>query len=74
MLSLEGRNRVSPALVLSSGSEEITALGSTYNVKTYGAEVGGAYSVMEEDFWGDTTPLRRHPDAEGGLRGAGWPA
>lgn len=55
---------MSPALESSSGGEKITALGSTYRVKTYGAEVGGAYSVMEEEFWADTTPLHRHPDAE----------
>lgn len=50
--------------VSTPSDETITALGSTYRVLTYGEEVTGAYSALEEEFWGDTTPLHRHPGAE----------
>ncbi|SEO45263.1 cupin domain-containing protein [Trujillonella endophytica] len=41
-----------------------TALGSTYTTKA-GAEVtGGAYWLVEEEFWGAVTPLHRHIAAE----------
>jgi mannose-6-phosphate isomerase-like protein (cupin superfamily) len=42
----------------------VTALGSTYHYKTEGAPVANAYSLMEEEFWADTTPLHAHPGAE----------
>ena len=42
----------------------ITALGSTYTTKTDGAATAGAYSLVEEEFWGDPTPLHRHLNAE----------
>ena len=42
----------------------VTALGSTYTTKTDGATTEGAYSLVEEDFWGDPTPLHRHVGAE----------
>lgn len=42
----------------------MTALGSTYHHKTDGEHVANAYSLMEEEFWGETTPLHTHPDAE----------
>ena len=43
---------------------EVTALGSTYVTKTDGAHVRGAYSLTEESFWAETTPLHTHVDAE----------
>lgn len=43
---------------------QVTALGSTYVTKTNGTHVAGAYSLTEEAFWSDTTPLHRHVDAE----------
>lgn len=55
---------MSSVFFLGPGGEEITALGSTYRMKTDGAEVAMAYSAMEEEFWGDTTPLHTHPGAE----------
>ncbi|MGA8845877.1 MAG: cupin domain-containing protein [Nocardioides sp.] len=42
----------------------MTALGSTYHQKTDGVHVAHAYSLMEEEFWGETTPLHAHPGAE----------
>ncbi len=51
-------------VVVAGGGALVTALGSTYQMKTGGAEVSGAYALMEEEFWGDTTPLHRHVDAE----------
>ena len=42
----------------------VTALGSTYTTKSDGRATAGAYSLVEEDFWGDPTPLHRHVDAE----------
>ena len=49
---------------LPAGGTEVTALGSTYHFKTDGAHVAGAYSLMEEEFWGESTPLHAHPGAE----------
>ncbi len=43
---------------------EVTALGSTYVTKTDGAHVSGAYSLTEEQFWADTTPIHTHVGAE----------
>lgn len=43
---------------------EVTALGSTYVTKTDGTHVSGAYSLTEETFWADTTPLHSHVGAE----------
>jgi quercetin dioxygenase-like cupin family protein len=43
---------------------QVTALGSTYVTKTDGAEVAGAYSLTEESFWAETTPLHTHGNAE----------
>ncbi len=42
----------------------VTALGSTYVTKTDGSHVLGAYSLLEEAFWADDTPLHRHVGAE----------
>ena len=42
----------------------VTALGSTYTTKTDGGAVSGAYSLVEEDMWGDSTPLHTHAAAE----------
>ena len=55
---------MSSLFLMPDGGDEVTALGSTYRVKTDGSHVAMAYSVMEEEFWGDTTPLHNHPDAE----------
>jgi mannose-6-phosphate isomerase-like protein (cupin superfamily) len=33
-------------------------------MKTDGTATAGAYSLVEEEFWGDATPLHRHLDAE----------
>ena len=38
----------------------ISALGSTYTTKTDGEATGGAYSLVEEELWGDSTPLHLH--------------
>jgi mannose-6-phosphate isomerase-like protein (cupin superfamily) len=43
---------------------EVTALGSTYVTKTDGAHVADAYSLTEESFWADTTPLHTHVGSE----------
>jgi len=43
---------------------DVTALGSTYVTKTDGAHVAGAYSLTEETFWGDSTPVHIHTDPE----------
>ena len=51
-------------LVPAGGGAEVTALGSTYRTKTDGDAVRAAYSLLEEEFWGDTTPIHRHVDAE----------
>jgi len=42
----------------------LTALGSTYTTKAAGEASGGAYWFVEEEFWGDTTPLHTHTAAE----------
>ena len=42
----------------------VTALGSTYVTKTDGSHVAGAYSLTEESFWADTTPIHSHVGAE----------
>ena len=55
---------MSSLFLMPDDGEKVTALGSTYRVKTNGSHVAMAYSVMEEEFWGDTTPLHNHPDAE----------
>lgn len=55
---------MSSVFVLLSGGDKVTALGSTYRSKTDGSHVAMAYSVMEEEFWGDSTPLHSHPGAE----------
>jgi mannose-6-phosphate isomerase-like protein (cupin superfamily) len=53
------------AFLLGPGDgREVTALGSTYVTKTEGTQVSGAYSLTEETFWADTTPLHTHLEAE----------
>ncbi len=42
----------------------LTALGSTYTTKADSGASQGAYWLTEEEFWGDTTPLHAHTDAE----------
>jgi mannose-6-phosphate isomerase-like protein (cupin superfamily) len=42
------------------GGSTISALGSTYTTKTDGEATGGAYSLVEEELWGDPTPLHVH--------------
>ena len=42
----------------------ISALGSTYTTKTDGEATGGAYSLVEEELWGDSTPLHLHTREE----------
>ncbi|WP_233491214.1 cupin domain-containing protein [Blastococcus sp. TBT05-19] len=42
----------------------LTALGSTYTTKADGVTTGGAYWLVEEEFFGETTPLHRHTAAE----------
>ena len=51
-------------LLARGGGDVVSALGSTYHVKTDGDHVSNAYSLMEEEFWGETTPLHAHPGAE----------
>lgn len=55
---------MSSVFLLPTGGGAVTALGSTYHFKTDGAQVANAYSLMEEEFWGETTPLHTHPAAE----------
>lgn len=56
---------MSSAFLLGSAEgAEVTALGSTYVTKTDGSQVEGAYSLMEESFWADSTPLHTHVAAE----------
>lgn len=55
---------MSSVFLLPMGGHEVTALGSTYHFKTDGAHVADAYSLMEEEFWAETTPLHAHHDAE----------
>ena len=42
----------------------LTALGSTYTTKADGGATKGAYWLVEEEFWGETTPLHTHTSAE----------
>ncbi len=42
----------------------VTALGSTYTVKTSAEMTEGAYALVEEEFWGAATPLHIHTNAE----------
>ena len=42
----------------------VTALGSTYTTKADGAMTRGAYWLVEEEFWGETTPLHAHVTAD----------
>ena len=42
----------------------LTALGSTYTTKVDAAASRGAYWLVEEEFWGQTTPLHSHTVAE----------
>ncbi|TFV86671.1 cupin domain-containing protein [Blastococcus sp. CT_GayMR20] len=42
----------------------LTALGSTYTTKAAGDVSAGAYWLVEEEFWADTTPLHTHTAAE----------
>jgi mannose-6-phosphate isomerase-like protein (cupin superfamily) len=51
-------------LVGPSEGTTISALGSTYTTKTDGAATGGAYSLVEEELWGDPTPLHVHTREE----------
>ncbi|MCA0144095.1 cupin domain-containing protein [Blastococcus sp. LR1] len=44
--------------------QRLTALGSTYTTKADGGTTGGAYWLVEEEFFGETTPLHRHTAAE----------
>lgn len=43
---------------------QLTALGSTYTTKVDAAASRGAYWLVEEEFWGRTTPLHTHTVAE----------
>ena len=42
----------------------LTALGSTYTTKADDATTRGAYWLVEEEFWGRTTPLHAHVTAD----------
>ncbi|NEK87178.1 cupin domain-containing protein [Blastococcus saxobsidens] len=42
----------------------LTALGSTYTTKADGGATRGAYWLVEEEFWGATTPLHTHTTAD----------
>lgn len=42
----------------------ISALGSTYTTKTDGQSTRAAYSLVEEELWGDATPLHTHTREE----------
>ena len=42
----------------------LTALGSTYTTKAGDADTRGAYWLVEEEFWGATTPLHTHTTAD----------
>ena len=42
----------------------LTALGSTYTTKADGRSTAGNYWLVEEEFWGDSTPLHTHTAAE----------
>ena len=57
--STDSRSRYVFSLLLRAGGSSVTALGSTYHQKTDGVQVAHAYSLMEEEFWGETTPCTR---------------
>ena len=42
----------------------LTALGSTYTTKADGRSTAGSYWLVEEEFWGESTPLHTHTSAE----------
>lgn len=42
----------------------LTALGSTYTTKADSTTTGGAFWLVEEEFWGESTPLHTHTSAE----------
>ena len=42
----------------------VSALGSTYTTKADDATTRGAYWLVEEEFWGETTPLHAHVTAD----------
>ena len=42
----------------------ISALGSMYTTKMDGEATGGAYALVEEELWGDPTPLHLHTREE----------
>ncbi|WP_157943885.1 cupin domain-containing protein [Blastococcus atacamensis] len=42
----------------------LAALGSTYTTKADDATTRGAYWLVEEEFWGETTPLHTHTTAD----------
>lgn len=48
------------ALLQPGEGPRMTALGSTYTTKAD----GGAFWLVEEEFWGAATPLHAHPSAE----------
>lgn len=51
-------------MLLPGQGARVTALGSTYTAKAGAEQTNGAYSLVEEEFWGSTTPLHVHVDAE----------
>jgi mannose-6-phosphate isomerase-like protein (cupin superfamily) len=51
-------------VILPGHGRRVTALGSTYTTKAEGNLTNGAYGLVEEEFWGDTTPLHSHRDCE----------
>src|SRR3712207_2591010 len=51
-------------LVAPGDGARMTALGSTYTTKADGGATKGAYWLVQEEFWGDTTPLHSHTGAE----------
>jgi mannose-6-phosphate isomerase-like protein (cupin superfamily) len=42
----------------------LTALGSTYTTKADGRSTAGSYWLVEEEFFGESTPLHTHTSAE----------
>ena len=42
----------------------LSALGSTYTTKAGRDATRGAYVLVEEEFWGEPTPLHRHLESE----------
>ncbi|SEL53861.1 Cupin domain-containing protein [Blastococcus sp. DSM 46786] len=51
-------------IVRPGAGPQLTALGSTYTTKADGSTTGGAYWLVEEEFWAETTPLHSHTAAE----------